>query len=172
MALAGILEYIVQIPSEQVVVTPEWLCLRHQALAGVLFPAWAGRYRDVNVQVGPHTPPPFYEVPGLVRSFCDDLAERLRHVRPAESDALRVAELLAWTDWRLQWIHPFKDFNGRIGRVLLATVLYKLTLPHVETAPLEQDARRRYLDALRAADGGDLELLTDVWLRRLAASLS
>ncbi len=172
VALAGIFQDIVQIPPEQVVVTPEWLCLRHQALAGVLFPAWAGRYRDVNVQVGPHTPPPFYEVPGLVRSFCDDLAERLRHVRPAEGDALRVSELLAWTDWRLQWIHPFKDFNGRIGRVLLAAVLYKLALPHVVTAPLEQDVRRRYLDALHAADGGDLGPLTDVWLHRLAASLS
>ncbi len=172
MALADILEDIVHIPPDRIVVTPEWLCLRHQALAGVLFPTWAGRYRDVNVQVGAHTPPPFYEVPGLVRSFCDDLAERLRHVRPAESDVSRVAELLAWTDWRLQWIHPFKDFNGRIGRVLLATVLYTLTLPHVETAPLEHDARRRYLDALRAADGGDLGPLTDVWLHRLATSLS
>ena len=172
VALTGILEDIVHIPPDQIVVTPEWLCLRHQALAGVLFPAWAGRYRDGNVQVGAHTPPPFYEVLGLVRLFCDDLDERLRHVRPAESDVSRVAELLAWTDWRLQWIHPFKDFNGRIGRVLLATVLYKLTLPHVETAPLEHDARRRYLDALRAADGGDLGPLTDVWLHRLAASLS
>jgi Fic family protein len=81
------------------------------------------------------------------------------------------AELLAWADWRFQWIHPFKDFNGRIGRVLLATLLYELALPHVETAPIDPDARRDYFHALRTADGSDLSLLTDVWICRIKAGL-
>ncbi len=78
---------------------------------------------------------------------------------------------MAWTDWRFQWIHPFKDFNGRIGRVLLAGVLYKLALPHVETAPANPVARQQYLDALLAADRGNLASLTDVWTQRLAERL-
>lgn len=169
--LTGILHEILNIPPDQIAITPEWICLRHQALAGSLFSRWAGRFRDVNVRVGAHTPPPFYEVPGLMRLFCDDLTERLRHIRPRESAADDIARLLAWADWRFQWIHPFKDFNGRIGRVLLATVLYKLALPHVETAPLEEDARRQYLDALLAADGGNLSQLIDVWVHRLAKAV-
>jgi fido (protein-threonine AMPylation protein) len=170
-ALASILSEILQIPSDQIAITPEWVCLHHKALAGSLFPDWAGRYRDINVQVGTHTPPPFYEVPGLMRLFCDDLTERLRHVQPGQSTAADIAELLAWLDWRFQWIHPFKDFNGRIGRVLLATLMYKLTLPHVETAPLDPDARRQYLDALRAADSGNLRPLTDLWIHRIEEAL-
>lgn len=169
--LASILSKIVHVPPDQITITPEWICQLHQALAGHLFPDWAGRYRDVNVQVGTHTPPHFYEVPGLMRLFCDDLAERLRHVTAPESSASEMTDLLAWADWRFEWVHPFKDFNGRIGRVLLAALLYKLALPHVETAPLESDARRRYLDALRAADTGDLGPLTELWLHRLAAAL-
>jgi hypothetical protein len=56
-----------------------------------------------------------------MRQFCDDLAERLKHVgRSVEA----LAPLLAWVDWRFQWIHPFRDFNGRIGRVLLALPRY------------------------------------------------
>jgi len=82
-----------------------------------------------------------------------------------------LAALLAWVDWRFQWIHPFKDFNGRIGRVLLAALLYKLALLDVETAPLVLDVRKQYLSALRTADEGNLEPLTDVWLHRLAAAL-
>jgi fido (protein-threonine AMPylation protein) len=171
VALVGILEEITQTPPEHITITSEWLCLRHRTLAGSLFPDWAGRYRDVNIQVGSHTPLPSYEVPGLVRLFCDDLAERLRHVRHRESSILGIAELLAWADWRFQWIHPFKDFNGRIGRILLAALLYKLALPNVETAPLEPDARRRYLEALRAADGGDLGPLTELWVHRIAQAL-
>jgi Fic family protein len=169
--LAGILQEILLTAPEQIPITPEWLCLRHQALAGDLFPEWAGRFRDVNVQVGAHTPPPFYEVPVLMRLFCDDLTERLRHIRPRESEVGVIAELLAWADGRFQGIHPFKDFNGRIGRVLLAAILYKLALPHVETAPLEAAARRQYLHALQAADNGDLGPLTDIWTHRIAETL-
>jgi len=143
--------------------------VRHTRLAGHLFPDWAGRFRDVNVQVGAHLPPPYYEVPIHMRQFCDDLAERLRH-DPGVS-VRSAAEFLAWADWRFQWIHPFKDFNGRIGRVLLAALLYKLGLPHVETAPLEATTRRQYLNALYVADNGDLEPITGLWMRRLVDEL-
>jgi fido (protein-threonine AMPylation protein) len=167
--LVGILDEIVQTPRDEIIITSEWLCLRHKALAGDLFPSWAGRYRDVNVKVGEHTPPPYYEVPVQMRLFCDDLVERLRH--PFEATLGGVADFLARADWRFQWIHPFKDFNGRIGRVMLAALLYKLNLPHVETAPTEPDARQQYLQALRAGDNGDLAPLTDLWVRRIIDSL-
>jgi fido (protein-threonine AMPylation protein) len=167
--LVVIYDEILQIKPDQIVITPEWLCQRHMRLAGHLYPDWAGRFRDVNVQVGAHIPPPYYEVPIHMRQFCDDLAERLRH-DPGAS-VTTVAEFLAWSDWRFQWIHPFKDFNGRIGRVLLAALLYKLSLPHVETAPLETGARRQYLEALQAADDGNLGPLTEIWTRRIAEML-
>ena len=77
--LVAIYDEILQSRPEQIVITSEWLCLRHKRLAGHLFPDWAGRFRDVNVQVGSHIPPPFYEVPIYMRQFCDDLAERLRN---------------------------------------------------------------------------------------------
>jgi Fic family protein len=70
-----------------------------------------------------------------------------------------------------QWIHPFRDFNGRVGRVLLAVVLYALALPHVQTAPVEPAARQEYLAALRAADDDDLMPLTRLWIDRLAEAL-
>jgi fido (protein-threonine AMPylation protein) len=169
--LARILYDIIEAPPGELSISPDWLSQQHRTLAGSLFPDWAGRYRNVEVSVGSHTPPPFYEVPALMRLFCDDLAERLRYVKDRESDVGRLAELLAWTDWHFQWIHPFRDFNGRIGRVLLAALLYKLGLPHAETAPLETDERRRYLDALRRADAGDLGSLTAIWIQRIANAL-
>jgi Fic family protein len=74
-------------------------------------------------------------------------------------------------DWPFQWIHPFKDFNRRIGCVLLVVLLYKLSLPHVETAPTDSGSRLQYLDALHAADQGDLIPLTDLWTRRIGESV-
>ncbi|MDH4244068.1 MAG: N-6 DNA methylase [Nitrospira sp.] len=167
--LVAIHDEILQTKPHEIVITSEWLCLRHRRLAGHLFPDWAGRFRDVNVQVGAHIPPPFYEVPIHMRQFSDDLAERLRH-NPGTS-IRSAAEFLAWADWRFQWIHPFKDFNGRIGRVLLAALLYMLSLPHVETAPPDRGTRERYLDVLRSADQGNYDPLTLEWLRRLEEAL-
>ncbi|WP_441946980.1 Fic family protein [Nitrospira tepida] len=167
--LVAIYDEILQTNPDQIVITSEWLCIRHKRLAGHLYPDWAGRFRDVNVQVGSHNPPPFYEVPIHMRTFCDDLAERLRHDPGAT--VRRAAEFLAWADWRFQWIHPFKDFNGRIGRVLLGALLYKLSLPHIETAPIEPLSRRNYLDALQTADSGDLTRLTSIWSHRLSEAL-
>lgn len=167
--LVAIYDEILQAKPDQIVIDSEWLCMRHKRLAGHLFPDWAGRFRDVNVQIGAHLPPPYYEVPIHMRKFCDDLAERLRH-DPGVS-VRSAAEFLAWSDWRFQWIHPFKDFNGRIGRVLLAALLYKIGLPHVEMAPSDSQLRRQYLDALQVADTQSFEPLTDLWLRRLVVSM-
>ena len=167
--LVALYDEILQTKPEQILINAEWLCLRHKRLAGHVFPDWAGRFRDVNVQIGAHTPPPFYEVPIHTRQFCDDLAERLRHEPGVTIGG--CAALLAWADWRFQWIHPFKDFNGRIGRVLLAALFYKLALPHVETASSDPQARSQYLEALRAADTQDLDQLEALWLRRLEGAL-
>ncbi|MEX5217337.1 MAG: Fic family protein [Nitrospiraceae bacterium] len=169
VSLARIGAQLLEAPAEEIVITPEWLCKRHEELAGHLFPEWAGRFRTTDVRVGTLEPPPFYQVPLLVRSFCDDLAERLRHVH--DDNLGEIASFLAWVDWRFQWIHPFKDFNGRVGRLVLAALLYKLALPPVETAPTEPERRREYLDALRAGDAGDLAPLRRLWTRRLAQAI-
>jgi len=131
-------------------------------IAGELFPDWAGRWRSSEVHVGTHLPPMPHDVPVHARNFCLDLEERLRHL----GDARSLAELMAWVDWRFQWIHPFKDFNGRVGRILLVALAYKLGLPPIDPAAQEVQ-RNRYFAALRAADAGDLAPLKNLWLDRL-----
>lgn len=145
-----------------IAISSEWLRDIHRRIAAELFPDWAGRWRTTEVQVGTHLPPPPHDVPVYVKNFCLDLEVRLRHIGDAQS----VAELLAWVDWRFQWIHPFKDFNGRVGRILLVALAYKLGLPPID--PAEGAAQReRYFLALRAADAGNLAALTGIWLHRL-----
>ncbi|WP_165904791.1 Fic family protein [Sulfurisoma sediminicola] len=141
----------------------DWLRDIHRCIAGELFPDWAGGFRSTDVQVGAHLPPPAFEVPVQVRNFCLDLEERTRHVAGVES----IAELLAWADWRFQWIHPFKDFNGRVGRILLVALAYRLGLPPLDPAAGNAE-RADYFAALRAADAGDSGPLKELWLVRLS----
>lgn len=164
------IESIVEQAPEDIHVTPEWICKLHYDIASALFPDWAGHFRLVNVKVGTHSPPSFYEVPVHMRLYCDDLAVRLSS-NFIDKDIAKFAETLAFADGRFQWIHPFKDFNGRVGRIILTALLYKLKLPPAETASPGTKERESYLEALRIADAGDFSLLTEIWIERLSKAL-
>jgi len=162
--VADCLDELIDLDPDSLVITPDWLRDIHHRIAGELFPDWAGRFRTTEVQVGTHLPPPPHQLAMQVENFCLDLAERLRHL----TDARSIAELLAWVDWRFQWIHPFKDFNGRVGRILLVALGFKLGLPPADPALVED--RATYFAALRAADTGDHGPLADLWLARLSGA--
>jgi fido (protein-threonine AMPylation protein) len=147
------IESVIALAPYEIHITPEWLCKLHDDIAGSLFPEWAGRFRDVNVVVGTHTPPPYFEVPIHVRQYCDDLDARLTFA-VKEQKIETFAETLAFADWRFQWIHPFRDFNGRAGRILLSAVLFKLKLPPAETAEVEPAEKEKYLNARRRQTPG------------------
>jgi fido (protein-threonine AMPylation protein) len=161
------IQAIIDKTPEDIHITPEWICKLHSDIAGLLFPEWAGRFRDVNVKVGAHIPPPYYEVPVHIRLYCDDLTARLSFASK-EKDIEKISETLAFADWRFQWIHPFRDFNGRVGRILLTAALFTLKLPPAETAVIEPEEKERYLKSLQAADAGDISLLTEIWIERLS----
>lgn len=162
--IARVLETLLDSDPEQIEITPAWIREIHQQLAGEFFPDWAGRFRTTEVQVGTHLPPPPHDVAVNITNYCLDLAVRLDHANDGES----IAALLAWADWRFQWIHPFKDFNGRVGRILLVALCFKLNLPPANPAA-DDDSRSSYFNALRDADRGDFTALNEVWMERLSA---
>lgn len=140
VAVARTIALLIEKDPAAITISPEWICFHHGDIAGGLFPDWAGRFRNINVQVGPHQPPAYFEVPIQMRLFCDDLSSRLSAVS-GEKNIEKIAEALAFADWRFQWIHPFKDFNGRVGRILLSAVLYKLRLPPAETSSVDTEGK-------------------------------
>lgn len=112
--------------------------------------AYAGNYRPGAIEIGQskHVPPAAHLVPSLIEEMCD-------HVTATFDDAIPL-NLCAYVMWRLNWIHPFTDGNGRTSRaiayyVLCAKIGYRL--PGHETVP-EQIAADKgpYYRALEAAD--------------------
>ena len=136
----------------------------HRRLCGDLVPVIAGRWRSTDVQVGAHLPPPAWQVPMQMREFCADLAARVAHAPSWSAD--RLLELLVFAEGRLLHIHPFTDFNGRLTRLFLIELLYRLELPIVDTAVSSGAERQAYFAALRAYDAGDPAPLAAVWRHR------
>ncbi|TVQ87452.1 MAG: hypothetical protein EA400_11415 [Chromatiaceae bacterium] len=140
--------------------------LQHD-LCGALLPEQTG-WRRHDVRVGTHTPPPYYQVPVLVRTFARDLDARC--VRAGTSGSDLLLELLAFAEGRILSIHPFPDLNGRTTRLFLRLLLRRLDLPALTLVP-ERAALPDYLAALRAADRLHWQPLMRIWQRRLEASL-
>ena len=136
----------------------------HREIAVALVPDWAGQWRRNQVVVGTHTPPPAHEVPILMRQYADDISTRLAHVSESENLLL---EMLAYAEGRFLSVHPFSDFNGRVVRLLLRELMFRLKLPPVKLLPeTDSEDEQVYLKALRAADRLDWAELVGVWKGR------
>ncbi len=124
------------------------LALHRQALQGIS--AYAGNFRpgDVEIKGSQHKPVGAYLVPELVEELCDYVNDHW--------DRNSAIHLAAYAMWRLNWIHPFADGNGRTSRILSFVVLsirVGAVLPGTPTWPdLIVDHRHLYEDALDAAD--------------------
>ena len=95
--------------------------------------------------------------------MCQDLKERLKHLNSADSNYLNdVLELLAWFQHRFVFIHPFLDYNGRVARMLTILIILKLNLPPVEIKAETGNDRKKYLEAMYAADDGDYQKLINL----------
>lgn len=79
-----------------------------------------------------------------------------------------LTEALAFAEGRLLSIHPFRDFNGRVTRMLLFSLLYRFDLPPVKLIPDEKDSAgtNEYLSALTEADRMNWQPLIMVWRKR------
>lgn len=135
----------------------------HKELCATLTPQLAG-WRKVDVLVGGHSPPPFFQVRALAREYASDLETRLNNAGGGDELLL---ETLAFAEGRLLSIHPFADFNGRLTRVFLRLLLRKLVLPNINLTPTP-DETQEYLDALRAGDQTDWGPLIRIWRERFS----
>lgn len=159
------LRFIKTLSRKDFVISSELILAIHKKSFGWIFPKWAGKFRKIEVEVSGYQPPKFYNVPILIKQFCDDLNERLKHVpqKTEVDDYLReIVSIAAWTQHRFVWIHPFNDYNGRTARLLTNLVFLKLGLPLLEIKVESKKDRDRYIKAMRLADKNDYSLLEEI----------
>lgn len=144
--------------------TPEFLKKVHYIGFAWIFPEMGGKFRTIDVEVSRHTPPKFFLVPQLMKDFSADIQVRIKHLSAIDEETYldELIELLSWTHHRFLWIHPFADYNGRIGRLLINMVLLNLDLPTIELQVETPTGRKQYIKALQAADEYNLEPLKKI----------
>ena len=141
----------------------------HLRICGDLTPAFAGCWRRHDVQVGDHSPPGFFLVSQAMHEYAANLAERVANATAATEESL--LELLAYAEGQLLYIHPFEDFNGRVTRLFLIELLYRLELPIINPATAPGEETQTYFTALRAWDRRDPVPLMAIWRARFEREL-
>ncbi|MFA7585190.1 MAG: Fic family protein [Novosphingobium sp.] len=125
-----------------------------------------GRSVDLPLIKGGWKEQPNYPVrDGVTYTYCppEHVASEMDRLVSIHSDHVAAgvpSEVqAAWIHHRFTQIHPFQDGNGRVARAIASLVLIKDGLfPLVVT----RDEKPIYLNALEAADSGDLKPLIDL----------
>lgn len=131
-----------------------YVCELHQRLFGEVW-LWAGTFRRTgkNIGVAP------LHIAVELRKLLDDMRYW------SDNRTCPPSEAVIRFHHRLTAIHPFPNGNGRLARIMADALLIKLyKLPTVNWAGGQalssmEDRRKSYIQALRAADGGDYEPL-------------
>lgn len=122
-----------------------------------------GSFREHDIQPFPGgmVPPPWTDVPALMRDWVEDV----RKLATRQGLTIeRAADLHA----RFERIHPFLDGNGRVGRLLTNLILVRIGYP---PAIIYKRDRPRYLAALHRADGGDSGTLGQLFAHAILDNL-
>ena len=120
--------------------------LNHVAVANIC--QFSGRFREEPIYIGNHKPPHFKDVPDFMDRYISFIHENWF--------LLSATQLAAYGLWRLNWIHPFIEGNGRTARATCYYLLCARTerlLPGSKIVPERiRENPAEYVAALQAAD--------------------
>jgi Fic-DOC domain mobile mystery protein B len=114
---------------------------------------WAGEYRRTEKSIGV----PVHEIRDRFMALCGDVLYWIAN------KTYSLDEIAVRFHHRLVFVHPFPNGNGRHARLIADVLVMKLGRPAFTwgSANLvkEGEARTKYLEAIKAADNGDIQPL-------------
>ena len=116
---------------------------------------WAGRYRITEKNIGV----PFHQIQNSLAALLGDARYWLQH------ESYAPDEIAVRFHHRLVFIHPFSNGNGRHARLMADVLALRQGRPAFTWGGAELvragDFRRRYIEALQAADRSEMKLLIE-----------
>jgi Fic family protein len=142
--IAGI-DYLNEIVRKKRKFSEEIILEIHKIILKNIDDVEAGNYRNKNVMIIGvfHLPSSAVKVSRLMGEFVEWYYEN--------ETKMSVVELAAWIHYKLVYIHPFIDGNGRTARLLMNLILLQRGYPPAVILNVD---RKKYYKVLREADCG------------------
>lgn len=140
----------------------------HRSWLAAIYP-WAGEYRGVNISKAGFLFAAASEVPRLMAALEAGPLSVYTPCAPSSLEA--VSSALAAVHVELVLIHPFRDGNGRVARLLATLMAVQAGLPPLDFSGVRGSERQRYFDAVHAAMARDLRPMASIFGRIIADTL-
>ncbi len=140
-------------------VNKQFILKLHKILtAGILKPHESGKFREVQVYVRGAE-----EIPPKPKDVEPQLKELFKWYK-ANKKKYHPAIVASYFHTAYELIHPFIDFNGRSGRLLLNFILMKNGYPPID---IRNNEKQKYYAAIRASLHGNLKQFIDLVMKYL-----
>jgi cell filamentation protein len=130
--------------------TVQDLCNWHRSWLGHIYP-WAGEYRQVNMGKAGFQFASAHLIHGLMAGYERDVLAA--HTPCDGMDDPRLLSAMARTHAEFILIHPFREGNGRLSRLLNTLMALQAGLPALDFGGLRGRAKQEYIAAIHAAVG-------------------
>jgi cell filamentation protein len=136
------------------------ICRIHKIWLGSIYP-WAGKYRRVNLTKNNFT----FAAASQVARLMEELEKGpLHEFTPCRFDTIeKTVKALAVVHTELVLIHPFRDGNGRVARILATLMALQAELPPLDFGGLKGYRREAYYVAIRAGLDREYTPMEDVF---------
>lgn len=123
------------------------ICEIHKSWLGEIY-VWAGEYRQVNVSKGEFPFAAANRVPPLMEEFERNVLAR--HTPCNFKERADIIRALAETHVELVLIHPFREGNGRVTRILSILMALQAGLPLLNFSLIAEEKKQEYFAAVQA----------------------
>lgn len=145
------------------------ICTMHRIWLSSIYP-WAGQLRVVNIGKGGFEFAQARFLPTLMEEF---ERQQLRKYTPCCFESRdEVAHALAEVHVELMLIHPFREGNGRLGRMLATLMALQAGLPVLDYSLLDGERRDEYFAAVRSGMDRDYQPMKRLFADIIEISLS
>lgn len=136
------------------------ICRIHRIWLKNIYP-WAGKYRQVNLTKNNFT----FAATSQVARLMEELENGpLREFTPCRFDKIeKTVKALAVVHTELILIHPFRDGNGRVARILATLMALQAELPPLDFGGLKGYRKKAYYVAIRAGLDREYKPMEDVF---------
>lgn len=131
---------------DQCITVADILLMHENWLANIY--VWAGQYRTVNVSKDGFTFAAAYLIPRLMESFEKNI---LQKYTPCLADKKEnIAYALAVVHVEFVLIHPFREGNGRLARLISSIMAIQAGMDLLDFSVFNNEKKEQYFSAVRA----------------------
>ena len=136
------------------------ICYIHKTWLGDIY-EWAGKYRQVKMDKDgfPFAYPE--QIPKLMTEFEKGPLSKFTACR--FSSLKEVIEALAIVHTELVLIHPFREGNGRVARMLATLMALQAALPPLDFSGITSKNKKEYIEAIHAGFQGNYEPMEKIF---------